>query len=127
MSRFRNLYIQHIEELKKEVEDKAVKELISSHDFYYKDLENKAGQKPRKIKTPNSQTGDSVSKAKESIGKLTDKDGRPLDMMKVFGGLFGGKSEKQKEKESEKEDYKKGLENIAASIFGKKKEEDKAS
>ena len=117
MSRFRNLYIQHIESLKKEIEDKAVKELIQNHDFYYKDLDHT--KKPKKIKTITSQ-GDTIAKAKENLKGLTDKDGKPLDMMKVFGSLMWKDPKVEEEKKKEKEDYKKGLESIAASIFAKK-------
>lgn len=112
MNRFRNFYYTQIESMRKEVEDKAVKELIQNQDFYY----TPSDKKPKKIKTALSKTGTDIDKAKEALGQLRDKDGNPLDVTKVLANLMW-KSDSKKDKE--KADYQAGLDKIKESIAHK--------
>jgi len=135
MSRFRNLYFTAIERIRKDIEDKAVKDLVQNHDFYYKDLDQAKNNppKPRKLKI-----GTDIDKAKESMKGLLDKDGKPIDVTKVLAALMWKKTPeqiaqekieaeelaKQKEldrlaKEARKASYKNGLSNIIESITKK--------
>lgn len=107
-NRFRNLYYIKIEQLRKEVEDKAVKELISTHDFHYENLK----PSPKKIKTPGSKSGTDIDQARKGLGGLTTKDGKPLDVTKFMTNLMW-------KKDKEKEDYKAGLESIKKDIADK--------
>ena len=119
-NRFRNLYYVKIEQLRKEVEDRAVKELISNHEFN-PDFD-KLTPKPKKIKTLDKRHSTEIDKARTAIGGLTDKDGKPLDVTKMLSNLMWKKDEK---KDKEKTDYKEGLNKIKESILNKddKKEE----
>jgi len=114
LNRFRNFYYTRIEQMRKEVEDKAVKELISNHDFHYTPTD----KKPKKVRTV-LQSGTSIDAAKEAMGKLTDKDGNPIDVMKVLSSLMWKKTPADLAKESEKNDYKAGLDKIKESITSK--------
>lgn len=117
MNRFRNFYFTRIEQMRKEVEDKAVKDLIQNHDFHY----TPSDKKPKKVKTIGdkvlSKDKNNMHVAKEAMGNLKDKDGNPVDMTKLLASLMWTK--KDEEKQNEKEEYKAGLDKIKESI-GKK-------
>lgn len=116
LNRFRNLYYSQIEQLRKEIEDKAVKELIQDHDFHYDNLKAPA---PKRIKTASNKQATEIDKAKQGLSGLTTKDGKPLDIMKVMGSLMW---KADKEKDKEKQDYKAGLDKIKESITSKDKD-----
>jgi hypothetical protein len=107
INRFRNLYYVKIEQLRKEIEDKAVRELIQNHDFNYENL------KPTPKKPKVSKTGTDIDKAKQGLAGLTGKDGNPVDVMKIMGSLMW------KKKDEEKVEYKAGLDKIKESIKSK--------
>lgn len=109
VNRFRNLYYVKIEQLRKEVEDKAVKDLIQNHDFHYDALK----ATPKKIKNTNTKTGTDIDKAKAGLAGLTDKDGKPVDVTKVLANLMWKQDKK-------KEEYKEGLDKIKESITKEK-------
>jgi hypothetical protein len=111
LNRFRNFYYTRIEQMRKEVEDKAVKELISNHDFHYTPTD----KKPRKIKTV-LQSGTSTDDAKKGLGSL----GLTSDQaMKFMTNLMWKKSPADLAKDAEKSDYKAGLDKIKESITSK--------
>ena len=118
MNRFRNFYYATIEKMRKEVEDKAVKELIQNHDFHYTPTD----KKPKKIYQKLSKSGTDVDAAKKAMAGLTDKDGKPLDVMKVMANLMWKKTPNDLVKDMEKDDYKAGLKKIADSIQSKDSE-----
>lgn len=115
LNRFRNFYYTRIEQMRKEVEDKAVKELISNHDFHFTPTD----KKPKKIKTVYGKTGTDIDAAKEAMGKLTDKNGNPIDVTKVLANLMWKKSPAELAKDAEKTDYKAGLDKIKDAITSK--------
>lgn len=122
LNRFRNVYFTQIEQMRKEVEDKAVKDLIQNHDFHY----TPSDKKPKKIKTIGDKIANSnanqMEKLKESMGQLTDKDGKPIDMIAFVAKMKWGTSRKELEKKEEQDSYKAGLEKIKESITKKKED-----
>ncbi len=118
MNRFRNFYFTRIEQMRKEVEDKAVKDLIQNHDFHYTPND----KKPKKIKTIGDKVltkdKNQMHAAKEAMSGLLDKDGKPVDMMKVLASMNWGS--KDAAKEAEKDDYRAGLKKIQDDITKKK-------
>lgn len=109
VNRFRNVYYVRIEALRKEVEDKAVKDLISNHDFHYENV----APKPKKIGKVGK-TGTDVDKAKVSLGALTKADGTPIDITGFMSKLMFNKKAIDK-----KHEYQDGLDKIADSITSK--------
>jgi len=106
VNRFRNVYYVKIEQLRKEIEDKAVKELIQNHDFFYE-----APKAPKKPRTIGGKLATEIDKAKVALGGLTDSKGNPVDVTKVLANLMW--------KKKPDEDYKAGLDKIKESIQSK--------
>lgn len=110
LNRFRNIYYIRIEALRKEIEDKAVKELIQNHDFHF---DPSSLIKPKKVKSTGTKTGTDIDKAKIGLSGLTDKDGKPVDVMKLMGSLMWKGDSK---KELEKKEYQEGLDKIKGEL-----------
>ena len=113
LNRFRNVYYARIEQLRKEIEDKTVRELITNHDYYYTSPE----KKPVKPRNPKLST--ETDKLKQNLAVLTDNKGNAIDVTAIYGKLMWGQSKKELEEKEKKEDYKAGLDKIADSITKK--------
>lgn len=120
MNRFRNFYFTRIEQMRKEIEDKAVKDLIQNHEFHYVPSD----KKPKKVKTIGDKVltkdKNQMHAAKEAMAGLKDKNGNPVDMMAVMSAMSWGKSNAEVAKETEKADYRAGLDKIKESLTTKK-------